>query len=153
MQKPIQILSLESKLDYSVSKFDATSDIYLQSHLARYLVIMTAGYFEQVVQASLTGFAQSRAHNQIVNYVDTTLSWEGSINRNKLERILGRFDKTWFSAVEARAQDPQKRAVDSVKDLRDQLAHGNDNGIGYSTARTYHFLVREYASHLLNILP
>ena len=153
MQKPTQILSLESKLDYSVSKFDALNDIYLQSHLARYLIIVTAGYFEQVVQASLTGFTQPRAQSQIVNYVDTTLSWEGSINRSKLERILNRFDKTWFSAVEAKAQDAQKGAVDSVKDLRDQLAHGNDNGIGYSTARTYHFLVREYAAHLLSIVP
>jgi HEPN superfamily RiboL-PSP-like protein len=153
MQKPQQILALETKLSYSVTKFDALSDLYLQSHLARYLIIITAGYFEQVVQASLTGFAQARAHTQVVNYVDTTLAWEGSINRSKLERILGRFDKTWFAALEARALDAEKGAVDSVKDLRDQLAHGNDHGIGYSTARAYHFLVRDYASRLLSILP
>lgn len=153
MQKPAQILALETKLSYSVAKFDAQTDVYLQSHLARYLIIVTAGYFEQAVQSSLTNFTRPRAQIQIANYVDTTLAWEGSINRNKLERILARFDRTWFLNLEARALDAEKQAVDSVKDLRDQLAHGNDNGIGYSTARTYHFLVRDYVSHLIDVLP
>ncbi|RTM14530.1 MAG: hypothetical protein EKK33_05085 [Bradyrhizobiaceae bacterium] len=153
MQKPAQIAALETKLTYSVTKFDALTDIYLQSHLAKYLIIVTAGYFEQVVQSSLTNYARPRAQSEIVNYIDTTLSWEGSINRRKLERILARFDSAWFTALEAIALDAEKQAVDSVKDLRDQLAHGNDNGIGYGTARTYHFLVRNYASRLIQILP
>ena len=153
MQKPAQIVALETKLTYSVTKFDSLTDIYLQSHLAKYLIIITAGYFEQVVQSSLTNYARPRAQGEIVNYVDTTLAWEGSINRNKLERILARLDISWFKALEAAALDAEKQAVDSVKDLRDQLAHGNDNGVGYGTARGYHFLVRGYASRLIGVLP
>ena len=98
-------------------------------------------------------FTRPRAHTQIVSYVDTTMSWEGSINRFKLERILGRFDKRWFQSLESAADAAEKNAVDSVKELRDQLAHGNDNGTGYATARSYHFLVRNYVDHLLAILP
>jgi hypothetical protein len=77
MKNPIQILSLETKLDYVVSKFDLQSDIYLQSHLAKYLIIVTSGYFEQCVQNCLAEFARPRAQIQIVNYVDATLAWEG----------------------------------------------------------------------------
>lgn len=153
MQKPIQILSLETRLDNLVSKFDAQTDFFLQAHLARYLIIVTSGYFEQAIQISLAEFARPRAHTQIVSYVDTTISWEGSINRYKLERILGRFDKQWFQSLETTAAEAEKNAVDSVKELRDQLAHGSDNGTGYAVARGYHFLVRDYVGRLLAVLP
>jgi hypothetical protein len=153
MLKPLPIVSLERRLDHAITKFDEQSDIYLQSHIARYLIIVTAGYFEQVVQSVLQDFAKPRGSPEIVNYVEATLAWEGSINRAKLSRILDRFDPGWFPKIEAVANDAQKNAVDSVKDLRDQLAHGAENGTGYGVAKTYHVGVRGYAAHLVTVLP
>lgn len=153
MQKPQQILALEARIDYLISKIDAQADIFLQSHLGRYLLILTAGYFEQAVQSALTQFTQARAQPQIVNYISTSLGWEGSINRDKLGRILDRFDRAWFIQLESATTDAEKNALDSVKELRDQLAHGVDNGTGYGVIKSYHQLVRSYVGHLLTVLP
>jgi len=153
MLKPLPIVSLEKRLDHAIAKFDKQSDIYLQSHIARYLIIVTAGYFEQVVQVALRKFTKPRASPQIISYVEATLAWEGSINRAKLLHILDRFDPSWFPKIEARANDAQKNAVDSIKDLRDQLAHGAENGTGYGVAKMYHAGVRGYAEHLVAVLP
>ena len=153
MQKPIQIQSLEQRLDYAISKFDQEQDLFVQSHLARYLAIITAGYFEQAVQSALTDFTSRSARQELTNYVDATLAWEGSINRDKLARILGRFNETWFESIEAIASDGEKNAVDSIKQLRDRLAHGLDNGTGYGTIKAYHQQTRMYVERILQILP
>lgn len=153
MLKPLSIISLEKKLDYAISQFDAQSDVYLQSHISRYLIIVTAGYFEQVVQNTLLEFSKPRSSVQIASYVESTLAWEGSINRAKLLRILDRFDRSWYPIIESLANDEQKNAVDSIKDLRDQLAHGGENGTGYGVAKAYHTGVRGYATHLVASIP
>lgn len=153
MQKPIQILSLEQRLDYAISKFDQQTDIFVQSHLARYLAILTAGYFEQAVQSALSDFAKRVSHTDVANYIDATLAWEGSINRDKLGRILKRFNESWYESVESIATDSEKNAVDSIKELRDKLAHGVDNGTGYGTVKVYHKETRGYVERLLQVLP
>jgi RiboL-PSP-HEPN len=153
MQKTLKILSLEKKLDYLIEKFDTQTDVFMQSHLSRYLIIITAGYFEQAIQNALVKFATDRAHQDIVNYVDSTLSWEGSINRDKLSRILKRFNQSWFEKLEASTTEAEKNAIDSVKELRDQLAHGLDNGTGYTVARNYHLQVRGYVERFHEIIP
>ena len=43
MLKPLQIVALEQKLDYAISKFDTEAELFVQSHLGRYLAILTAG--------------------------------------------------------------------------------------------------------------
>ncbi len=146
-------MSLEKKLDFLIERFDAQTDVFLQSHLSRYLIIITAGYFEQVVQNALVKFATDRSHQDVANYVDSTLSWEGSINRDKLSRILKRFNHSWFEKLEAATTEAEKNAIDSVKELRDQLAHGLDNGTGYAVARNYHLQVRGYVERFHQILP
>jgi hypothetical protein len=153
MKKPLSIVSLDARLSHVVTQFDRQPDYLIQTHLGKYLIIVTSGYFEQVVQASLTEFARHRSPPEIANYVDSTLSWEGSINRHKLARILNRFDGKWFTEIEKLAQPAEKQAIDSVKELRDQLAHGNENGTGYAAARNYHFLVRSYSDHLFSVIP
>lgn len=47
----------------------------------------------------------------------------------------------------------RQNALDSVKELRDQIAHGVDNGTGYGVIKNYHQLVRSYVDRLLFVLP
>ncbi len=117
------------------------------------MAILTPGFFEQAVQTALGDFAKRCAHNDVSNYVDSTLAWEGSINREKLSKILKRFNESWYEAVELIATDSEKNAVDSIKELRDKLAHGVDNGTGYGTIKGYHQQTRAYVERLLQVLP
>jgi hypothetical protein len=153
MLKPMQIVALEQRLDYAISKFDVETELFVQSHLGRYLVILTAGYVEQTIQSALTDFARRTAHPDIALFVSNTLAWEGSINRDKLSKILKRFNGSWYEEIESAATDAEKNAIDSIKELRDQLAHGLDNGTGYGVIKNYHLLVRSYVDRVLVVLP
>lgn len=139
------ILALETRLDYLISRMDETQDIFMQAHHGRYLAILTAGYFEKAVQLAIIEFARTRSTKEIRRFVERQISWEGSINRAKWKSILERFDDGIFERIEGAVDDEAKNAVDSIKSLRDQLAHGDDNGTGYGTIKRYHAGVRQYA--------
>lgn len=139
------IFALEARLDFLIDKMDETTDIYMQAHHGRYLAILTAGYFEKAVQSAIIEFARNRSSREVTRFVERQISWEGSINRIKLKQILERFDDDIFERIEKIVDEEAKNAVDSIKGLRDQLAHGDDNGTGYGTVKRYHAGVRAYA--------
>lgn len=147
-----EVFALESRIDNFVKRAEEISDLYLQAHFGRYLAILTAGYFEKAIQSAIVEFARQRSNEQVTRFVESQISWEGSINRSKFKAILDRFDADIFHRVEGSVDEEAKAAVDSVKTLRDQLAHGNDNGTGYGTIKGYHFGVRRYVRAVIQEL-
>lgn len=139
------VSAIEQKLDVLIKKIDLIDDVQLQSHLGRYLAIITAGYFEKIIQLSVAEYCNKRATPPVVKFISRRMSWEGSINRAKLKRILDDFDLALYETIESVADEPAKAAVDSIKTLRDQLAHGDENGTSYGTVKQYHAGVRKYA--------
>lgn len=144
-----ELSALEKRIDYIISQLKAEQSIFLLSHWARYIAIISAGYFEEGVRLCVVGYCRKRANPQIVSFVEGRVAREGSINRAKLKKILDDFDLDLYDAIDAKADAETRSAVDSLKDLRDQLAHGKDNGTGLVTVLKYYAGAKRYIANMV----
>lgn len=135
MQK---LQSQRNKLDSLFKKIGALQDTELQGHFARYLCILVSGFLENALEAIYSTYASDKAHSHVANYVAVHL---GSIRNPNMERILqlsGSFNPQWRNDIEQNIQPDVKDAVNSIMNLRNQIAHGEDAGIGYVTIKSYY---------------
>jgi hypothetical protein len=69
-----------------------------------------------------------------------------------VKRILERLDPQWWADLSAALSAEERAAIDSLKDLRDQIAHGNYNGTGFQTVRAYYVAARSFIAKLGNLI-
>jgi hypothetical protein len=134
-------------------KFSATlGDLRIQAYLSKYLIIMASAYIELSVKEVLGLFCDSRSHPAIKEFVESTISWENSLNCRKIEEILGRFDKSVWSQLQTELDVEALSSIDSLKTLRDQVAHGKDNGTGYVVISRYFGAILDFSEKLLSVM-
>lgn len=153
--KPQEVASYEQRLDHIIAIGDqigAAVSIEAQAHFGRYLTIVSSGYVEKSMQTILYEYAKLRANPAIANFVEDTLRWQLSLNIEKIEKILRRFDPEWVTQVNAATTLPWREAVNSLKALRDIFAHGGQNGTGYLTIKNYQADARRYISAVCDVV-
>lgn len=130
-----------------------TCPMNFQHVYANYAGLKAAGLVEFGVREILAEYGRRRGNDQLARYVRNVVEWENSLNCDKIEKLLGRFDITWWPSICGRTTAAQRAAVDSLKTLRDQYAHGTHNGTGYLIVEGYYFgaknLVNEMADELV----
>lgn len=112
-------------------------DPAIQSIMANHLVILTAGYVETAVIEIVRVYVANHGNNAIQRFISRSISRENSLNCEKISTILNSFDKDWWKVLSDNLKESEKSAVDSIKALRDQIAHGQVNGTGYIVIRNY----------------
>ncbi len=123
-------------------------DTRIQGYLAKYLAIMASAYVEISVKEELCLFCESKSHPSIREFVKTTVSWENSLGCKKIEDILGKFDKKIWEYLKLSLTEEQLLSIDSLKALRDQVAHGKDNNTGYLIITRYFEAIEDFPEKL-----
>lgn len=113
------------------------SDIRVQGVFSSHLVILASGHVEISVREIIGSYVKSRSNLLIANFSIKTLERENSLNSEKICKILDKFDKDWKGHLFNKLANSEKEAVDSLKTLRDQIAHGKPNGTGYLVVKEY----------------
>jgi ubiquinone biosynthesis protein UbiJ len=113
------------------------TDIKLQTVFSSHLTTLASGHVEISVRAILSEYARLRSNDQLKKFVYKTVSWENSLNVEKLEKLLDRFDSDWVKKLNAEISSEEREAVNSLKTLRDDIAHGKQNGTGYIVVKRY----------------
>ncbi len=114
------------------------ADIELQSHWARYLCVLVAGFIETSVRSLLSGYVRKNGSPSVASYVETQLRF---FQNPKMERILDlarSFNPDWADRVETATEGELKDSVDSVIANRNQIAHGENVGVTYVTMKRYY---------------
>ena len=109
-----------------------------------YLVVRAAGMIELALREVLGEYASRRGSAELRSFISNTVARENSINCEKLQRVLDRFDSAWWADIYAMTSAPQRTAIDSLKTLRDQFAHGQPNGTGFAIAEGYYNLAKPF---------
>jgi hypothetical protein len=109
---------------------------------------MASAYIEISVKEELSEFCENKSHPAIKEFVKTTLAWENSLGCNKIETILGRFDKRIWDRLITTLTEEQVASIDSLKALRDQIAHGKDNNTGYLVISRYFDAIVDFPEKL-----
>jgi len=129
-------------------------DPQVQSALASLLAMRAAGLIENGVKDVLTHYGQINGNERIKRYVYETISYENSLNCAKIKTVLNRFDPDWWPDIDALLTNAERAAVNSLKGIRDRVAHGNAPGAGYVTIRDYYGECKTFIEKVGNrILP
>lgn len=113
-------------------------DIKLLSVFSNHLAIKSAGLIEKSLQYTLDEYCRRRSSAFIANFVRKMAERENSLNCEKIRNFLDRFDSSWWSEIQQDLDEPVFVAIDSLKTIRDQIAHGNHNGTGLITIKQYY---------------
>lgn len=119
---------------------DATDDISLQEHWARYLCVVTAGFLEYSIQAIYFDFAKNSSGRQFANFVENQLRRIGNPNTDRFLQTAGAFNPEWRKELELffqEGKDGEKEAINSMISMRNNIAHGGSADITTERVRDY----------------
>lgn len=152
---PLRVHSEIQRIDALVKNLESfaeEADPIVQNVFANHLVLAGAGLVEKSVIVILSEFSAKRGCPPLSSYVEQTVSYHNSLNCEKIEKILGGFDKNWWVSVVGLAPESSRAAVDSLKALRDQIAHGRPNGTGFATVRGYYTEAKRFVNCLNDVV-
>lgn len=149
-EQPKQVTLEEAVRVAGVGKFlggrrvlvsDYAEMVELQGDMGRqgliHLVLAGAGHVEQSVINILSEYGRLNGNPKIRRFVEKTIARNNSLNCEKIKTVTDQFDADWWIQLEATTSEVDRVAVDSLKTLRDQIAHGKRNGTGFSIVEGY----------------
>ena len=120
--------------------------------LSNQCAIKCAGLIENGSIDILYQYVEQRGNRKISRYTKKTLASNNSLNCNKIEKILNQFDTQWWPEIVESLGQKVLDDINSVKTIRDQIAHGSDNGTGLSTVKQYYSSSKAYVNSLASVV-
>ncbi len=147
------ITRLEQRLDRTFSRVDQLgADLEIRADFARYLCILVSGYVEKAVVALVLAYCRTTSSPNVQRYVESRIKRLANVNKESLLQLMGNFDTDWRTQIEAFVTDEREAALNSVVDLRNQIAHGNPVAVSFNQIRDYYAHIRDIISKLANLL-
>jgi hypothetical protein len=113
-------------------------DIEVQSHWAKYLCVLVAGFLENALAEVYSDYCRSAANSSVANFATAAL---GRIQNPKVEmflRVTKAFNKSWSENIESFLEiDGRKDAINSIMANRHRIAHGKDSNITVARVNEY----------------
>jgi hypothetical protein len=123
--KCLEVVRHKQRLDKLFDQIRAFSgDLELQSHWARYLCVLVSGFLETSIRAIYGEYATKKAHQYIVNFVESRLKSFQNPNMEQILQIASLFSPEWRARLELDTEGELKDAVDSIVANRNLIAHG-----------------------------
>ena len=122
------------------SKLSSADDVYLQSCLASYLVVLISGYYEDTVE-HLVGVRAGKAGDpdlqnlvkELVSYSFKTPNWES------IKRLIGLFNNESYKKVlDKKVDDKARAAISSIVTNRHSIAHGKPIAVTLGDVESFH---------------
>ena len=156
---PLDVYSSMQKLDDKIQllevvmnqiehEIDGLDFAKIQTIAANYLAVAASGLLETGVQTILVEFAENHSSPRVSKYVERELSWKSTLNCHKIDSLLAHFEPSWKEEFCKRRSKAQRDAINSLKTLRDCVAHGKHNGTRYTVVKDYY----KKSTDVLNML-
>lgn len=152
---PLRVTQNRNRIDALLKTMDAAVDEVdprIQNIFANHVVLVSAGYVEDAVLATLSEYGRVHGNPKIARFAEKAISRNNSLNCEKVEKILHQFDKDWWPEIKAQTPPASMSAIDSLKTLRDQVAHGKPNGTGYMTVKGYYKSSKRFVSDFASVV-
>jgi RiboL-PSP-HEPN len=138
---PLEVTRYRMRLDHLFAKIDEipSGNIELESHWARYLCVLVAGYVDVGVQEIHIEYArQHGAAPAVLKFVESRLRRTHNFNMDDLIQLVGLFDPIVAAELRVELQGEPKDSIDSINNNRNLIAHGADVGITYVRIKRYY---------------
>jgi hypothetical protein len=140
---PVHALHARLVAAFERAKTVPSDDLELKSDLSKYLCVLVSGFLETAVSTCAIEYCRKRSIPQVAKYATQQLSQIQNLKTEKLLQVVGSFDADWRARLEPFIKDGRKDAVDSVVDLRNKIAHGENVTVTFSRVNDYFVLVAE----------
>ena len=146
---PHEVDSHIKKLDAKIEAIDSTLAAIndhctfenmskMQNVASNYIVIASTGLVETGLRSILKEYCSPRCSPQLKQYLEFNLERHTTMNCKKIKTLLGAFDASWAETFHNSIEDEQRIAIDSIKSLRDEIAHGRHNGTRLNKVKDYY---------------
>ncbi|MBD0864325.1 MAG: hypothetical protein GDA36_01320 [Rhodobacteraceae bacterium] len=152
---PNNVYGRSQKIDHLVKTLDQSVyavEPIIQSVYANHVVLAAAGYIEYATKEILYEYGRTNGNPKISRYISQTISWNNALNCEKIERILNQFDPCWWPKIKDATPTKSKESVDSLKSIRDKIAHGRPNNTGYITVKGYYDDSKRFISDMCTVI-
>lgn len=147
-----EVARLKQRLDGAFARFDLVGpDLEVRADFARYLCVLVSGYLEQAIRELATEHCRLRAQRTVVDYVMQQLRRFQNPKTEAILTLVSGFDASWRGTAEAFIVDDRKTAVDSIVNVRHQIAHGENVGATFSQIHGYYQSAQEVVDFLADL--
>ena len=148
---PVRISLLEQQLDMLATAVQNGSEreVNDQAWLSRFLVVRTCGYLEQVVHETIVAHLQEMSYGRAQTFVMSWLDRSRNPSVDNLTKLVGRLDPNLEDELRQLLDADEKRlhrAVSLLVGRRNQIAHGDNEGMGSKGALEFVISAKEVAN-------
>jgi hypothetical protein len=108
------------------------------AHWARYLCVQVSGFLEVSIKTIYREYAKNTSAPNIQNYVTKQLSNFQNPTSGKISNLVGSFNPEWEKELNDAIEGEIKDSIDSIINIRNKVAHGENSGIRLSTIKNYY---------------
>ena len=112
-------------------------DMLAASTFGQFMAVKASGFVETSLQQTIYEYAKRKSDTRIAAYVLQQATYLNSLNCEKIQRFLAPFNKDWWDLICGHCNQQVRDSVDSLKTVRDDVAHGKHNGTGIRIVRRY----------------
>lgn len=130
----------------------ASADLELQSDFAKYLCVLTSGFFEKSIVALALEYARTHGSPEVLSFVEARLDRWTNPTTEKIIGLFSEFKVDWRTDLDGFLVDEKKASVNSLVAIRHQIAHGESVGITLVQVQKHRKEVVQVLDHIAQLL-
>lgn len=124
-------------------------DLELQSHWAKYLCVLVAGFIENSVQVLYSEYVSKSTPTPVAKFAIENIKGIQNPRPKRFIEIATGFKQDWGTALEAFFElEGRKEAINAIMSARHQIAHGKNSDISIHRVSDYFDKVVEVAEFI-----
>jgi RiboL-PSP-HEPN len=154
MRGASEVNSLRNRLSAAFDRARGldTADLEIRSDYARYLCVLVSGFVETAVAELAIDHCRNRAPTSVSNYASNQLGRIQNLKGQKLLQVVASFEKKWSIDLSTFMDGARKDALDSVVNLRNQIAHGESVSLSLGRITQYFEKIDEIVVYIEKLL-
>lgn len=142
----------EKKLDELFKLVHNVKDDEIQAYLSKLLCIRASGLLESSVKNLISEYVSGSSPKPIESFVSKSIKNLTNLRDEKLITSLRSFSDDWANELVKQITDEQRSALNSVITNRNNIAHGENDNITFTSMQMYYFKVKEVIEILKRII-
>jgi hypothetical protein len=147
-----EVKRLRQQLDETFLRADQETSpgTDLEGDINRYLCIRISGFLEQAVGSCCRALVEVQARENAVTYALSHLDKAPNPRAERLVQLVRRFSSEWADELDNFLSAEERRSrVNALMGIRNDVAHGKNQGVSRRQAYEYYSLVDEVVDWFL----
>lgn len=118
----------------------------------KFFVIECSSFLEISFAEAINLYAEKRCSPSIKRFVTKKIAYQNTLNCKKIYSILEELNPKLKVAFDSEFSEREREAIDSINAIRNQIAHGGNNGTGHVQLWNYIHPLRDFGNRMFTVL-